>query len=349
MDAREIAQRRLASQRLSGEPLRSPAEVVRYFGAVQAQEYPVARWSVGQRTRGFHDADVRRAVDSGEIVRLHALRPTWHFVAAEDVSWIQALTAARVNAAATYYARQRGIDDALVAKVNAAILTALEPGKPLTRVELTAVLAEAGIDASGDRMGHLLLRSELDGLVGSGPMRGKQHTYRRLDPGPPMEPDAALVELIRRYFTSHGPATVKDFAWWSSLRVSEIRRGIEQAGLESSSVDRRVFYSVPGEPAGAAGIHVLPSYDEYLVAYSESRGLMNIAGLDVGTKGLTLFHAIVRDSQVIGVWKRIVRPDGITIEPSLGVRLTGVLRRAVDAAFARYGAFAGVPVTITWP
>jgi hypothetical protein len=348
MDGREIAQRRLASHHLGGEPLRDPVEVVRHFGAVQAQEYPVARWSVGQRTRGFRDADLRAAVDRGEIVRLHALRPTWHFVAAPDVAWIQALTAARVNAASAYYERQRGIDNALMAKVNPAIVAALEPG-PLTRTELGAALADAGIDAGGDRLAHLLMRSELDGLIGSGPMRGKQHTYRRLEPGVPMEPDAGLVELTRRYFTSHGPATVKDFAWWSSLTVTQLRRGIEQAGLQSSDVDGRRYFYVDGPAAGAGGIHVLPSYDEYLVAYSESRRLINVAGLDLGTRGMTLFHAIVRDSQVIGAWRRIVRPDGITIEARVAVKLTGVLRRAVDAAFARYGAFAGVPVTVAWP
>jgi hypothetical protein len=133
--------------------------------------------------------------------------------------------------------------------------------------------------------------------------------------------------------------------------VSQIRRAIEQAGLESSDVDGRRYYSVAGAPvpAAAAGIHVLPSYDEYLVAYSESRDVANRAGLEVGPSGQTLFHAIVRDSQVIGVWRRVTAPNGITIEASLGVRVTGVLRKAVDAAFARYAAFAGVPVTVAWP
>jgi hypothetical protein len=86
MDGLEIAYRRLHNQGLSGPPLADPVAVVRHLGAVQAQEYAIAKWSVGQRTAGVHDHDVQAAIDSGALIRTHALRPTWHFVAAEDVA-----------------------------------------------------------------------------------------------------------------------------------------------------------------------------------------------------------------------------------------------------------------------
>lgn len=356
MDGLEIAYRRLRGQHLHGVPLADPVAVVRHFGAMQAQEYAMAKWSVAQRTGGLDDAAVQRAVDEGTILRTHALRPTWHFVAAADIGWIQALTGPRVHAFNAYYYRQLGIDDELAAKTNKAIVEALRGGEHLTRKELGAALARSGVEATGTRLGYLVMRAELDGLVANGVMRGKQHTYALISERVPdalrLGPDEALAELTRRYFTSHGPATLKDFSWWSSLTVAQIKRGLDLVGsaLVSEVVDGRTYWFAPVDPPRrdrSPAAHVLQVYDEYVVAYTESRPVINLAGLPLMVVNENMvIHPVVLDSQVVGLWRRSVNRSGITAELNLATELTAPQRRAVEAAFARYADFAGAPVTV---
>ncbi len=358
MDGLEIAHRRLHNQHLSAAPLADPVAVVRHFGAMQAQEYAVAKWSVAQRTSGCDDAAMQRAVDEGAILRTHALRPTWHFIAAVDIAWIQALTGPRVHVFNAYYNRQHGLDDGLAAKATVVITEALRGGNHHTRRELGEELGRAGIEATGNRLAYIIMRAELDGLIANGPMRGKQHTYALISERAPdaltLEPDEALAELTRRYFVSHGPATVKDFSWWSSLTVSQTKRGLDLAGstLAHEVVDGRTYWFAPADPPKrepSPAVHVLQGYDEYFVAYTESRHVVNVAGLPVGTSNENLLiHPIVLDSQMIGFWRRVVDRGGITAEPTLAIKLTAGQRRAVDAAFARFADFAGVPVTVSW-
>ncbi len=360
MDGLEIAHRRLHNQRLSGPPAADPVDVVRNLGAVQAQEYAIAKWSVGQRTTGVHDRDVQAAIDSGAIVRTHALRPTWHFLAAEDVGWIQALTGPRVLTRMGTYYRQAGLDDAtLIARSAKTIVAALRGGNHLTRAELGAALAASGVEATGMSLGFIMGRAELDGLIGNGVMRGKQHTYalleERIDNPRTYTHEEALAELTRRYFTSHGPATIKDFVWWSSLTVAQIRKGLSLvgSGLVSKTVDGRQYWFAPGDPPPrdrSPSVHVLQTYDEYGVAYTESRPVGNLAGLDLQLpNNNTLAHLYTVDSQVAGWWRRLVDRDGIVAEMSPVLKLTVAQRKAVEAAFRRYGEFADVPVTVKWP
>ena len=360
MDGLEIAHRRLHNQRLAGPPAADPVAVVRHLGAVQAQEYAIAKWSVGQRTTGVHDRDVQALIDSGAIVRTHALRPTWHFVAAEDVGWIQALTGPRVLTTIGHYFRQAGLDDTeLIARSTKAIVAALRGGNHLTRAELGAALAAGGVEATGMSLGFIVSRAELEGLIGNGVMRGKQHTYalleERIANPRTYTHDEALAELTRRYFTSHGPATIKDFVWWSSLTVAQIRKGLSLvgSGLVSETVDGRQYWFAPGDPPPrdrSPSVHVLQTYDECGVAYTESRPVLNLAGLDLQLpNNNTLAHLYTMDSQVAGWWRRVVERDGIVAEMSPVVKLTVAKRKAVEAAFRRYAEFANVPVTVKWP
>jgi hypothetical protein len=359
MDGLEIAHRRLHGQHLSSAPLADPAAVVGHMGAVQAQEYAIAKWSVGQRTAGFDDAAVQRAIDEGAILRTHALRPTWHFVAAADIVWLQALTGPRVHAFNAYYNRAHGLDDEHAAMTNKAITGVLRGGNHLARKELAAALAKVGVEASGNRLAYVVMRAELDGLIANGVMRGKQHTYALISERAPdaltLEPDEALAELTRRYFTSHGPATVKDFSWWSSLTATQIKRGLQLCGsaLASEKVDGLTFWFAPSPPPQrdrSSAVHVLQGYDEYFVAYTESRRMANLARHPVGVPNENaLVHPIVLDSQFVGFWRRVVNRGGIIAEVAPATGLTSTRRRAIEAAFARYAEFAGVPVAVEWP
>jgi hypothetical protein len=359
VDELEIVQRRLRNQRLSGGAADDPVELVRHFGAMQAQEYAVAKWSIGQRTAGVDDATVQRHLDDGTVLRTHALRPTWHFVAGVDLGWIQALTGPRVQVFNAHYNKLHGLDDGMAARTNKVITGALRGGNHLTRNELAEVLDRAGLPATGNRLAYVVMRAELDGLIANGILRGKQHTYalvsERVTDPVQLGPDEALSELTRRYYTSHGPATVKDYAWWSSLTLTQIRRGIALLGdaLVSEVVGGREYWSVPGVPPvpdQPPTAFLLQGYDEYGIGYSESRPLLNRAERRIAPDNPNqTIHPIVLDTQVVGWWRRRVERAGIVVEPVLTVKLTAAQRRAVEASAADYAAFAGVPVSVAWP
>ena len=215
-----IRQQRLANQRIEGPVCRTPAAVVAWSGAVQAQEFDPAKWGVGLRVRdGATDADVARAVDEGRILRTHVLRPTWHFVTPADIRWMLELTAPRVRLRMATYWRQMGMDAKAFTRGTAVIERALGDGPCLTRAELGEQLRRARRPLAGFRLAHLAMYAELEGVICSGPRRGKQSTYallsNRAPRTPKMDRDEALGELVKRYFQSHGPATVRDFVWWS--------------------------------------------------------------------------------------------------------------------------------------
>ena len=224
----KIAWARLHCQRLAAGRLTRPADVVGWLGAVQAQEYPFAKWGLALRMRRATDASVERAFTAGAILRTHVLRPTWHFVTPADIRWLLALTAPRVRAAVAYYDRQLGITPAVTTRANRAVARALSGGAELTRAELKAVLAGAGVAVEGtQRLAHVIMHAELDAVICSGARRGKQFTYALLDeraltPRMPSR-DESLAELARRYFSRHGPAQLRDFAWWSGLASADAR------------------------------------------------------------------------------------------------------------------------------
>ena len=226
VDRLATVRRRVREQRLTGEPFDSPAAVVGFLGAMQAQEFAEAKWSISERAGGLTETEVDDAFDRGEILRTHVLRPTWHFVTPADIRWLLALSAPRVHAGNRSRYRDLGLGEDVLARSHEVIAQELADGDPRTRRELGATLAAAGVDTEGQRLAHTMMHAELEQLVVSGPRRGKQHTYllfeQRVPPATGPAGDEALVELALRFFRSHGPATVRDFCWWSGLRLSLI-------------------------------------------------------------------------------------------------------------------------------
>ncbi len=225
--------------------------VVSWLGAVQSQDYAGAKWALHLRVPGLTDAAVDQAFDTGAIVRTHILRPTWHFVAPADIRWMLALTSPRILAGNRMYCRKNGLDEKVLARSRRVLEKALTGGKFLTRTALGGVLARAGIAGEGQRLAYLMMDAELQQVVCSGPREGKQFTYALLDERAPrarvLEPDEALAELTRRYFASHGPATVADFVWWSGLTVKLAKTGLEILGraVVSETIDGCTYWSVP--------------------------------------------------------------------------------------------------------
>ena len=352
---RDIAWRRLANQHLL-TPLVTPLDVVRSLGAVQSQDYAGGKWGIAQRTRAATDADVERALTDGSIVRTHVLRPTWHFVAAEDIRWMLALTAPRVRAAMASYDRKLELDEKVFAKSATAITRALSGGNHLTRLELRAVLERAGIGAvKTQRLGHLMMRAELDGLVCSGLRRGKHSTYALLEERLPkagaMDRDESLAELARRYFRTRGPATVHDFAWWSGLTMGDSRRAVEavQSRFESQTVDGKTYWFAGSSPAAKEATntaHLLPNYDEYFIGLKD-RGAIGemVKERVVGLPGDSFFaHLVMAGGQLVGGWIRTVTPRHVLFNVRLAVPITSAQTRALKSHAKRYSEFFGLPV-----
>ncbi|MCU0495542.1 MAG: winged helix DNA-binding domain-containing protein, partial [Chloroflexaceae bacterium] len=233
MHAATLAQQRLHNHQLSQPQVQPPEEVVAWLGAVQAQEYAHARWGLGLRLPGATDAAIEQALTDGRILRTHVMRPTWHFVTPADIRWLLALTAPRVHKVNAHMYRKCELDKALFARSNAAIVKALESGQHLTRAELGVALGQVGMQAEGTRLSLIVMAAELEGLVCSGARRGKQFTYALLDDHAPktrhLTREEGLAELTRRYFSSHGPATIQDFSWWSGLTQADVKVGLELA------------------------------------------------------------------------------------------------------------------------
>jgi hypothetical protein len=355
----DIARRRLNHQRLLTPLGNDPAEVVHFLGAVQSQDYAGAKWALGMRTRGVTDADVERAFAEGAILRTHVMRPTWHFVTPADIRWMLALTAPRVKAGMAYYDRKLELDDAVFQRSNAAIERALRGGKQLTRQELASTLRRARIDVTaGQRLGHLMLRAELDALICSGARRGKQFTYalleERVPPARPLGRDEALLELTRRYFAARGPATANDFAWWSGLTVGDAKRGIELAGgaLQRETIDDRLYWSAAAAavlPKNRSPVaHLLPNYDEYFIGFRDRSAIgqrLDSSQLVTGGDAL-IAHVVIVDGQLVGGWRRLSVRKEATVELRLVTRLSRSERSAIARAAETYAAFLGVPVKL---
>ena len=355
-----IAARRLSNQQLTGPPLAGAAAVVRHLGAVQAQEYPVARWSLGLRAEGLTEAAVDAALADGSVIRTHVMRDTWHLVAREDLRWIVALTRPRIRARNEVMHRRLGLDPALLTRTEAILVAALTERGQLTRKELGTVLADHGIEAEGPRLAYVLMHAELELVVCSGAMAGKQHTYALVDHRagrtPTLERDEALAELARRYLASHGPATPRDLAWWASLTAADARRAVDLLGPElvRTEAGGRAYWEAASSPEPAPPLpraHLLQGYDEYVISYSESRDVTDVDGLARATPwgGPMFTHALAIDGQVVGHWRRRLAATAMTVDLQLARSLDRGERAALAEAVERYGEFVGLPVRVAEP
>lgn len=361
MSAALIVRRRLAGQCLSLPGPATPADVVRMQGAVQSQDYPGAKWALALRTRTpVTDAQVEAAYDAGAILRTHVLRPTWHFVAPEDIRWMLTLTGPRVQQFMASYNRKFGLTPMVFRRSGRIISQALAGHRHLTRGELRAELISGGLKIpSAQWLAHLVMDAELEGLICSGPMRGKQFTYALLDErvparGPVYTRDEALGELARRYFRTRSPATVHDFAWWSGLTIRDATRAITIAGqLREWRWNDRAFWideSVAVPARSKATAHLLPNYDEYFIGYRDRSAIGGrIASISAVTGGSTLIaHVAFIDGLLVGGWRRTLHAGEIVVDIAPVTRLSTVERRRLEREAARLSAFLERPVALRW-
>jgi hypothetical protein len=359
MTNEDIARKRLCNQHIAPQFFNNPAELVGCLGAVQAQDYTAAKWALGLRMEGAVDCDIEHAFNSGSILRTHVLRPTWHFVTPADIRWMLALSAPRINAFNAYYHRSLGLDHSIFTRSNAALSKALEGGRHLTRTELTAVLQAAGIATDGLRLIHLVCAAELDGVICSGARRGNQFTYALLDERVPprrtLDREEALSMLALRYFRSHGPAALADFAWWSGLGMADARKGLQLVKSEftSEQVDGREYWfsnSQSHHGTDGTSAFLFPNYDEFMVGYKDRGAVYDPShGKELGPRTNILFyHAIVIGGRIAGTWRRAQKTNLVEIELNPLIPFKDYETHAVELAAVRYGQFLGQPVSLIW-
>jgi hypothetical protein len=349
----EIALRRLHNQQLSRQAFRRPQDLVAWMGAVQGQEFGPGTWAIGLRTQGATAALVERAVDQGKILRTWPMRGTIHFVASKDARWMLELLAPRVIRKFGLYYRREKIDDATFAKSRRILVDHLRGGQRIERTALYALWQKAGISTKGSRGLFILGRLAMEGVVCFGPKAGHQPTFTLLDEfapdAPSMDRKESLRELGRRYFTSHGPATIHDLVWWTGMKVSEAKEAAELASddLVCAQIGERTYWmpkELPEPSKAAGGTYLLPTYDEYLLGYKDRS-----AALDPSARPPTnLFTAtIVHEGRVLGFWRRSTAKGMVQITTDLFRPPTKARQKQIDTAAQRYGDFFGLRVSMS--
>jgi hypothetical protein len=354
----QLGRLRLVSQKLSTSTFTRPEQAVRWMTAMQAQDFNAAKWAIGLRCPGTTSTDVERALASGKIVRSWPMRGTLHFLAAEDLLWILSLTSSRiVNAAKTRHA-QLGLTRAVIDRAQAATMRALEGGARLTRGEMHDVFRRVKIDPENDRGYSLLWSFAQAGVVCFGPPAGATQTFVLvgdwIKKSRTLDREEALGELALRYFRSHGPATLHDFATWSSLTIADAKCGITvaRARLAEIEVDEIAYFLalnvLDADLTKTDATFALPGFDEYLLGYRDRSGVITSERMKhiVPGKNGVFAPIIVSGGQVVGTWKRVIEKKSIVATASPFTSFGEKERAGFVKAIRAYGKFCAAPVTI---
>jgi DNA glycosylase AlkZ-like len=354
----DIARWRLRCQHLVWPYAGSAGEAVGSLLAVQAENPGQAAWAVASRTADPDQAELAALLDDGTVVRTHVLRPTWHFVRAEDAGWLLELTGPRLQRVTGQQLHNaHGLDGRSVGHALAAVTGALADRGQLTRGQLADELRDRDIAGSGQMLMILLAHAELGGLICSGRVADGEHTYALMDErvSAPrrLGRTEALAELALRYFTGHGPATERDLAYWATLTLTDVRAGLQQVRdrLGSFQHDGRTFWHLPGEAPGGpqepAG-HLLQILDETYRGYQDSRRVLDAAGDVPRTREAAAGMALV-DAQLLAAMRRTITNDHVQFDLRPYRALTPPEIEALDQAARRYGEYLRLKSRLTLP
>ncbi|MCW3059840.1 MAG: hypothetical protein JWQ02_1661 [Capsulimonas sp.] len=347
---------RLARQQIARHDFQTVGEVAAWMGATQAQDYAGAKWSLGLRLPGAADADIERAIADRAIVRTTSLRGTLHFLAAGDVRWILKLLAPRVMPRFAGACRAAGLTESEFAKSAAAMVWALEGGRCLSRTELLTAVESGGVSTAGTRPNYLLYQAALDGVICHATRRSKEFTFALLDEWSPgvcaFDGDEASAELARRYFQSHSPATVVDFARWSgqSLTASKAALGTIERDLERVTFDDVHYWTSPSKTDSNTreeAAYLLPGFDEYSLGYADRSAVIPSEQMVALTPKNGIFTPlVVSGGRAIGTWGRVIVRDSVMVDTRPFTPWTDEQERAVEGAVERYREFmGGIPYT----
>ncbi len=340
---------RMLSQQLAAPRFGEPAQVVRWMGALQGQDFRSAKWAVGMRTTDPALSAVDKALDTGEILRLHILRTTWHIVPGRNMGWMAELNRSRLVSGFTSWAKANGLSQEDFMPLYSPIVDSLS-GTSLTKQELLAALSARGIVCDERRLMLCISAGEADGRICSGPRKDGKHTYalyedRVTDPVR-LTREEALNELARRYFRSHGPATLDDFVWWSGLGMAEARSAVYSLGQEAvreSYGGRELFY-VPTAGTGGTDcgkiLHLLPPFDEYLISYKERGDCIRDEHKPFAYNSFGIFQPVIlHNGRITGNWRKTGRKTGEPVTTTFFDGCRPAAKPLIVKAWKRYAAF----------
>lgn len=326
MDFNDIAALRLKNQQLTSTGFVSVKQLVGWMGAIQAQDYNQAKWAIGVRMPHLTEDQIEDAYNKGEIIRTHLMRPTWHFVTADDLYWMLELTSPQIKSVLNSRHRELGITELLINNSYLVIEEAINKSEQqaMTREELVEKLGQAGIPTDLQRTSHIMLRAEIDGILCSGPLKEKKQTYalldKRISRKITLTKEEASARLAKSYFLSHGPATLADFIWWSGLPAKSARNALENIknDFHSARIASDTYWfsdssGKTGKPSDA--VHMLPAYDEFLISYKNRSASITAEDHKKAISSNGIFRPVVLvNGQISGLWKKVVKRDRIIIE-----------------------------------
>jgi hypothetical protein len=358
MQAPALTQNRLINQQIAAPGCATVKDLIHYMGAMQAQDYAMAKWAIGLRLQDSTNLQVEKALDKGEILRTHVLRPTWHFIAAADICWMLALSAGNIIQLMKTMNKQLGLTDTIFSRSNNIIEKALAEGRHLTRELLAERLKKEKINPADNRLSHLLMRAELELIACSGKMQDGKRTYALLDTRVKkrtyLPREEALAKLAAIYFNSRGPASLKDFVWWSGLSVAEARQGLDSisSNLASVTVNQQVNYynsdtQRPLKKTSVPAIHLLPAFDEYILGYADRTAALSTEHQRrLLTRNGIFFPAIILNGHVCGLWKKIVEKKGVVISVEFFSSPDKSMQRRLEKKLDAFGKFLDLPSTL---
>ena len=324
MNTTDISTLRLQNQQVSATKFKTVKELVGWMGAMQAQDYNQAKWAIGARLPHLTETQIESAFNQGDIFRTHLMRPTWHFVSADDIYWMLELTSKQIKSTTKSRNRDLGLTENDLAKSKEVLVKSLEGNRSLTREELSDELNRAGINTFEQRLPHILMDAEIGGIICSGGIQGKNQAYALLAEKVPVKKtfsrEESLALLAKKYFTSHGPATLPDFVWWSGLPVAEARKALEmnKTILNSEIIDNETYWfanSVDMPSRLHDSVYLLPAFDEYLISYKNRSSAITLENHTKAISNNGIFRPIiVVNGQISGLWKRTIKKDSVLIE-----------------------------------
>lgn len=344
-----IAYQRLARQHIAPPPFAHPAEAVAWMGVMQGQDYSGAKWSVGLRLSDATDAQIEAALTEKSILRTWLLRGTLFLVAAADLGWIRSLVAPRLLSGQTRRYKELELDEATRNRGADIIARAVEGGQTPNRDAIFALLEENGIAAKGARGYHLLHYASLNGLVCQTTAPRNVPSFTTPPEGKALQREEACAELARRYFRSHGPATLADFMWWSGLAANVARAGLAAVQSELAEVvesGQTYWTAEAAPPRSYPDVILLPGFDEYLLGYKERSAVLPpqyARRVAPGGNGV-FFPTIVSRGQVVGTWKRDIKKAGLTLIPAPFEGLSAAEEEGFAGAARRYADYLQLPM-----
>lgn len=347
---------RLASQKMASQRFQSPEEVVAWLGGVQAQNSNWAKWSIGLRGKSFNEAVVDKAIQDLKIVRTWSYRGTLHFLIASDLSWLTALLSPGIIKGNARRYRELELEEVDFRKSQEVLRRVLQGKRSLTRSEIKALFKDQEVPAEGQQVPYLLQRATLDGLICHGPKLGREATFvlvpEWIEPGSSLNREEALRNLALRYFSSHGPATERDFAWWAGMTLEEARLAIKTTSdLVPVDLEGTIYWAV-GNPPPRETVEsgfLLPPFDEYLLGYRERSTILDQDQTKrVNPGGGMIKPTLVLNGEILGTWRSKVRKSRMEVSIQPFGDIDSNQKDLIDLAANRLADFKSLPVTLIY-